>query len=245
VGPRHGPASDHVDYTRIGGDHVAEGTQRLPGKLRKRQIVRVALDLIAEEGIQGTTMSRIAEAVGITEPSLYSHFSGRQEILVAALDLVYERVKEITEQATDPDAVERLRQMGRYHSYLVDIEDPEYLYPLFEFIAAPPSAGLRQALGTHQMMPLEHVAATVDMAKEQGTIRKDIDSMELAGMIIGCSWAEGVAHLMGIADKWDSSVWGRMLDLLLSAVSTGKTFSKGDGSGEKPGTAGEGAGETK
>lgn len=204
------------------GDLVGEGTPRLPGKIRKRQIVQVTLDLIAEEGIQGTTMSRIADAVGITEPSLYSHYSSRQEILLAALDAVYERVEEITEQATDPDALERLRQMGRYHSYLVDIEDPQYLYPLFEFIAAPPSAGLRSALGTHQMVPLEHVAATVDMAKEQGTISEDIDSMELAGMVIGCSWAEGVAHLMGIADKWDASVWGRMLDLVLSAVSTGE-----------------------
>jgi AcrR family transcriptional regulator len=211
---------------------VAEGTPRLPGKLRKRQIVQVTLGLIGEEGIQGTTMSRIADAVGITEPSLYSHFASRQEILLAALEVVYERVQEIAEQATDPDALERLRQMGRYHSYLVDIEDPEYLYPLFEFIAAPPSAGLRKALGEHQMMPLEHVAATVDMAKEQGTVREDIDSMELAGMIIGCSWAEGVAHLMGIADKWDATVWGRMLDLLLSSVATGKVFVE-DG-GERP-----------
>lgn len=201
---------------------MGEGTPRLPGKIRKRQIVQMTLDLIADEGIQGTTMSRIAEAVGITEPSLYSHFTSRQEILLAALDVVYDRVKEITEQATDPDALERLRQMGRYHSYLVDIEDPQYLYPLFEFVAAPPSAGLREALGSHQMMPLEHVAATVDLAKEQGTITEDIDSMELAGMIIGCSWAEGVAHLMGIAGTWDSSVWGRMLDLLLASVSTGK-----------------------
>jgi AcrR family transcriptional regulator len=213
---------------------VAEGTPRLPGKQRKRQIVRVTLDLIAEEGIQGATMSRIAEAVGITEPSLYSHFASRQEILFEALDVVYERVEEITKAATDPDAVERLRQMGRYHSYLVDIEDPEYLYPLFEFVAAPPSAGLREALGTHQMMPLRHVAATVDMAKAQGTIAEDIDSMELAGMIIGCSWAEGVAHLMGIAGEWESTVWERMLDLMLAAVSTGKKFSGGcdNGSGD-------------
>ena len=211
-----------------GGNHVAEGTPRLPGKVRKRQIVQVALDLIASEGIQGTTMSRIAEAVGITEPSLYSHFASRHDILVAALDFVFERVDEINEAATAPDAVERLRQMSQYHSWLVASEDPQYLYPLFEFIAAPPSAGLREALGVHQMVPLGNVAATVDMAKAQGTIVGDIDSMELAGMIIGCSWAEGVAHLMGIAGQWDASCWARMLDLLLSSVSTGKKFDQAE-----------------
>ncbi|MCL5736257.1 MAG: TetR/AcrR family transcriptional regulator [Actinobacteria bacterium] len=202
---------------------MAEGgfTPRLPGNVRKRQIVQRTLALIAEEGIQGATMARIAEAVGISEPSLYSHFASRQEILVSALDLVYERVKDITRAATDPDALERLRQMGRYHSMLVAKEDPQYLFPLFEFVAAPPSTGLREALGTRQMMPLEHVAATVDLAKQQGTISEDVDSMELAGMIIGCSWAEGVAHLMGIAGKWDADVWARMLDLLLASVSTG------------------------
>ncbi|HLA80067.1 MAG TPA: TetR/AcrR family transcriptional regulator, partial [Thermoleophilia bacterium] len=205
------------------------GTPRLPGKVRRRQIVQMTLGLIAEEGIQGATMARIADAVGITEPSLYSHFASRQEILVAALDLVYERVKDITQAATDPDALERLRQMGRYHSMLVAAEDPQYLYPLFEFIAAPPNTGLREALGARQMMPLEHVATTVDMAKAQGTIREDIDSMELAGMIIGCSWAEGVAHLMGIADRWDASCWARMLDLLLASVATGKRPVPGGG----------------
>ena len=71
---------------------------------------------------------------------------------------------------------------------------------------------------------VNNVATTVDMAKRQGTIVEDIDSMELAGMIIGCSWAEGVAHLMGIAGQWDASCWARMLDLLLSSVSTGKKF---------------------
>ena len=199
---------------------MAEGTPRLPGKVRKRQIVQKTLELIAEVGIQGATMSRIAEVVGISEPSLYSHFSSRQEILLAALDAVYKKVDDIRRAPTSSDAIERLREMMRYHSWLVQSEDPEYLFPLFEFIAAPPSAGFREALGRKQMVPLETVAATVDLAKEQGSIRADIDSMELAGMITACSWAEGVAHLMGIADRWDSACWERMFGLLLSSVSS-------------------------
>jgi AcrR family transcriptional regulator len=193
---------------------------------RRRQIVKATLGLIAEEGIQGTTMARIAGAVGISEPSLYSHYGSRQEILLGALDIVFEKVAEINRAATDSDALERLRQMGRYHSKLVATEDPEYLYPLFEFVAAPQSAGLREALGAKEMVPLRDVAATIDLAKQQGTIVEDVDSMELAGMIIGCSWAEGVAHLMGVGQNWDASCWTRMLDLILAGVSTGASSPK-------------------
>ena len=63
-------------------DEPTRFTPRMTATARKRQIVEVALDLIAKHGLQGVTMSRIAAGAGIRQASLYSHFQSRHEILL-------------------------------------------------------------------------------------------------------------------------------------------------------------------
>ena len=45
------------------------------------EILKVALDLFSVNGYEATSISQIADAVGIRKASLYSHFSSKQEIL--------------------------------------------------------------------------------------------------------------------------------------------------------------------
>ena len=47
----------------------------------KQVILAAALDLFSVQGFEATSMSQIAEAVGIRKPSLYSHFESKQKIL--------------------------------------------------------------------------------------------------------------------------------------------------------------------
>ncbi len=47
---------------------------------RRRQILDVAAELFARHGVQAVTTRRIAEAVGISQPSLYAHFASVQQI---------------------------------------------------------------------------------------------------------------------------------------------------------------------
>lgn len=49
----------------------------------KQEILAVALDLFSTQGFEATSVSQIAEAVGIRKASLYSHFASKQEILDA------------------------------------------------------------------------------------------------------------------------------------------------------------------
>ena len=59
---------------------------------RRIGIATAALRIVGEYGVEGTTMARIADAVGISAPALYKHFSGRTEVLEAAMDLLLSRV---------------------------------------------------------------------------------------------------------------------------------------------------------
>ena len=50
-------------------------------KSKKQEILEAALNLFSVQGYEATSISQIADAVGIKKASMYSHFSGKQEIL--------------------------------------------------------------------------------------------------------------------------------------------------------------------
>ncbi len=49
--------------------------------VRKEEILYAALELAAENGMKGVSMSQIADKVGIKAPSLYNHFKSKDEIV--------------------------------------------------------------------------------------------------------------------------------------------------------------------
>lgn len=57
----------------------------------KKRILETALELFAQRGYLGTSMSDIAQRLGITKPALYKHYTGKQEIL----DQIVERMNEM------------------------------------------------------------------------------------------------------------------------------------------------------
>jgi AcrR family transcriptional regulator len=56
---------------------------RLKAPQRKKQIIDVATRIFARYGYNAATTHTIAEAAGVTEPILYRHFKGKQEMFVA------------------------------------------------------------------------------------------------------------------------------------------------------------------
>ena len=47
----------------------------------KQEILEASLELFSVQGFEATSISQIADAVGIRKASLYSHFESKQEIL--------------------------------------------------------------------------------------------------------------------------------------------------------------------
>ncbi len=50
------------------------------------EILEAALDLFSVNGYEATSISQIADVVGIRKASLYSHFANKQEILDTVVD---------------------------------------------------------------------------------------------------------------------------------------------------------------
>ena len=73
----------------------------------KERILEAALELFAEKGYLGTSMSDIANRLGITKGALYKHYTGKQEILDSIVERMnqmdYERAQAYEMPETQPD----------------------------------------------------------------------------------------------------------------------------------------------
>ena len=73
----------------------------------KERILETALELFAQSGYLGTSMSDIAKQLGITKGALYKHYTSKQEILDSIVEQMnkmdYERAKEYEMPETEPD----------------------------------------------------------------------------------------------------------------------------------------------
>ncbi|MER5652743.1 TetR/AcrR family transcriptional regulator [Streptomyces sp. NPDC002131] len=64
------------------GDAMATRTR---SEERRAEIVRAALEVIAERGYRGASLAAVAERVGLTQQGLLHHFPTKESLLVAVL----------------------------------------------------------------------------------------------------------------------------------------------------------------
>ena len=73
----------------------------------KERILRIALELFAQNGYLGTSMNDIAGQLGITKAALYKHYASKQEILDKIVERMnkmdYERAEVYEMPETEPD----------------------------------------------------------------------------------------------------------------------------------------------
>ena len=53
---------------------------RMDTATRKRQIAEAALAVVAEHGVGGMTVARVARLIGLVPSAIYRHFADRTEI---------------------------------------------------------------------------------------------------------------------------------------------------------------------
>ena len=93
-------------------------TVRQPTEERRRQIADAALKVIAERGLGRFTIQAIAAEIGVTDATLFRHFASKEDIVLAALDRVEERLFEGF-PPEDADPLVRLERFFRFRASLV------------------------------------------------------------------------------------------------------------------------------
>ena len=189
---------------------------------RKRQIAEVTVDLVAQYGLRGATMARIAEAAGVRQASLYTHFQSRREILLAALDVVYEKIYASRETSSQENSLERLRQMCNHHIELWATQgESHHAHALLEFIAGARSEGLLEVLAEKHLQSIEAFAEVVRDGQQEGLIPASVDPDQVAWLITGWAFAGDVSHLMGFKKFLEPSVSVHWLDVIFASFVVG------------------------
>src|SRR5436305_8468489 len=97
---------------------------RSDGERSRRAILDEAARLATVEGIDGLSISRLAEAVGMSKSGLFAHFGSKEELQLATIETANSLfVQEVLDPAsTATSGFERLtRLVDRYLSY-VEVE---------------------------------------------------------------------------------------------------------------------------
>ncbi|MEU1985173.1 helix-turn-helix domain-containing protein [Nocardia sp. NPDC019395] len=96
---------------RRADDHVTAGRDT------KQAILDAAVQLFVSKGFEQTSLREIADAVGITKPSLYYHYSSKLDLLVAVINPLLDDLRALADEVeamAAPDAEGRRTVLRTY-----------------------------------------------------------------------------------------------------------------------------------
>jgi AcrR family transcriptional regulator len=157
---------------------------RSDGERSRTAILNEAARLATVEGISGLSLSRLAEAVGMSKSGLFAHFGSKEELQLATIEtadsIFEEQVR--TPASTATSGIERLRSL--LNAYLDYVEAGTFpggcfFATVLVEVSMQPGA-VRDRLLAFLEDWLGRLEAAIREAKREGSIDKSEDAGQLA-----------------------------------------------------------------
>ena len=175
---------------------------------RQQDIVQAVLSLIAESGVQGVTMARIAEQVGLTEAALYRHFKGKLAIVGATIDTAFDELLVTLESSGGGESIlERLRDALTSHLNFIE-RHPGMARILFSDEVHFNSEELKQKLASRGDEVAQRIAGMFAQGKETGELDRDLDVQSAVVMYRGIVQAQVMLWTHGKLQRLSESQEG-------------------------------------
>jgi AcrR family transcriptional regulator len=188
---------------------------RLKAPQRREQLISVATKLFAERGYEATTTAAIAEAAGVTEPILYRHFEGKQDLFVAIVremsDLTMRHWQELTAATDDP--AEAIRRIARqFPEHVAKLADAYHV--IHGALSSSRDRQVVKVMQEHYVQIEAFFVGIISRGQRAGLVRKDMDprvpawqliylgigiamvSLNLPGLYKGQPLAEGIEFIL-------------------------------------------------
>ena len=197
----------------------------------KERILETALELFAQSGYLGTSMSDIAGRLGITKAALYKHYAGKQEIL----DRIVERMNQMDRERAEAYEMPESEPDGFAQAYMRTPVQRIRAYSMAQFdhwTKEPFSANFRRMLTLEQFRdpalarlhhdylaggPLEYMAAIFRRLTDS-----DAAAMQLALEFYGPMYLLYSVY-DGAAEKEPvSALLGAHIDRFIAEVEAGR-----------------------
>jgi AcrR family transcriptional regulator len=160
--------------------------QKMNTEARREQIARAALELFAHEGVEGFSIAKLAQAVGLVPSAIYRHFSSKEEVLEASLDVFRDKLYGLVEAARDEsdNPLETLESLLNKHAKLVS-SGKGAPHLLLSSDVSSGHAERRAKLHGIFNGYIKRIEGITREGQAQGSIRKDIESETIALLFAG------------------------------------------------------------
>lgn len=154
------------------------------GVARRREILDRAIEVFRDRGADGTSLRRIAEAIGVSHAALLHYFDSREQLLVA----VYAHAEEIhQEQAAplEPHVIETMADAA-----IANVEVPGFVQ-LYTTLVATAMERDNEVSREYFSTRFQNVRADLSQRfrdqQAAGLVRDDVPAEHLAALVIAAS----------------------------------------------------------
>jgi AcrR family transcriptional regulator len=176
--------------------------RRVPAAQRREELIAAAVHEFAKGGLHGTTVERIARRVGVAQPYVFSLFSTKLELYLAALERGFDLVASTFERAAadyraglaPPDCEDALDAMGHAYTQLLQTDRDSLMLQLQTYASCDDD--LVRARVRRRFAELVAFAGQLS-----GTDPERLDEFIRGGMALNVAAALGVADL-SVESEW-------------------------------------------
>lgn len=179
-------------------------------EVRKEEIIRAALYLVEKKGLDKLNIIDIAKEVKLVPAAIYRHFKGKEDIVLALIDFVCERLESNLCQIKDcqETTVIKLKMLFELHVKLLKEEAaiPRILYFL---LSSERDIALKFKMVRAVRNYVEKIREILLQGQEKGEISAKVDAGAAAMLFLGMVQPLGIFGQIEpkALDEYPSELW--------------------------------------
>jgi AcrR family transcriptional regulator len=169
---------------------------RANGRASRKAILAAAADVFAENGYRGTSLTEIANRVGMTQPGLLHHFNTKDQLLLAVIQ-EHETTSEHSHSMVEdlgPENFLLVESIEKLATSNMGARQAQLLLTTLSAEAIPRDHPLHEHFVQRYRTFRRGLATILARAQEHGKVREDINPQQVA--------REMIATLDGLHLQW-------------------------------------------
>ena len=185
----------------------------------KDKILKEGMSLLQKHGYNGFSFQDIADILEIKKPSLYDHFSSKEELIIAILNSYTNMFHQWSQKISELPPLEQIRKaFDIFYSFT---SDKKKVCPVLALSVDTDvlTLNIRKEMKSFIEKWLDWLEETISEGQISGRIRKDINSKSLASFI----YSQGMGSQFQARLKNDPAITLSSGDMIVSLISLGSS----------------------
>ena len=175
---------------------------KLPAEERRHQIIDAAVPIFARKGYAAAGTVEIAQAAGVSEPTIYRYFESKQELYIAAMRRNAEEVMVNWERiaSENENPLNALLTLGQWYMMTLK-ERPELLSLRFRSVTDSADPAVLDEARELYLQILGFTEGLFVKAKEQGFLAPTTETRTMAWLFMAVGSLMDQINLLGLQEE--------------------------------------------